>query len=230
MENSLKESNLNEKNYVVSWSGGKDGCMACYRALERGCKITKLVNFISDKPHKVRFHGMDAGLVQAQAQAMGIELLQKVASWEEYEKDFKETISWLKPQGVNGMVFGDIYLQVHLDWVQRVCGEIGVEALEPLWGRDTRELLNEFIDAGFEAVIGCVKTSLMGREWVGRSVDRSFMDYLGANGIDYCGEKGEFHTLVTGGPLFKKKIKLQQNGVLEHDGYCVLDVSKYELV
>lgn len=221
---------MSEKNFVVSWSGGKDGCMACYRALESGCNITRLVNFISDKPHKVRFHGMDAGLVRTQAQAMGIELLQKVASWEAYEKDFKETISGLKPQGVNGMVFGDIYLQEHLDWVQRVCDEIGVEALEPLWGHDTKDLLNEFMDAGFEAVIVCVNSTMMDKEWVGRSVDRSFADYLGANGIDHCGEKGEYHTLVTGGPLFKKKIKLLHNGIVDHDGYYLLDISKFELV
>jgi diphthine-ammonia ligase len=223
-------NSVNNNNYVVSWSGGKDGCMACYHALEKGCNITRLVNFISDKPNKVRFHGTNAKLMQIQAQAMGIELLQPVVSWEAYERDFKQTISGLKPQGVTGMVFGDIYVQEHLDWVQRVCSEIGVEALEPLWGRDTGELLNEFIDAGFEAVIVCAKSGLLDREWIGRRVDRSFMDYLGANGIDYCGEKGEYHTLVTGGPLFKHRIKLLQSETVDRDGHWLLEISKYELV
>jgi diphthine-ammonia ligase len=221
---------LNVNNYVVSWSGGKDGCLACYQALKKGCNITRLVNFMSDKPNKVRFHGTDARLIELQAKAMGLELVQPVASWEAYERDFKATISGLKPQGVMGMVFGDIYLQVHLDWVQRVCSEIGVEALEPLWGRDTRELLSEFIDAGFEATVVTAKADIVDREWIGRRVDRAFMDYLGAKGIDYCGENGEFHTLVTGGPLFKQKINLLQSEIIDHDGYYLLDISRYELV
>ena len=226
----MSEHEITANNYVVSWSGGKDGCMACYHARKSGRNVTRLVNFISENPKKVRFHGTNAGLIQVQAQAMGIDLLQPVTSWEQYERDFKQTIAGLKPQGVMGMVFGDIYLQEHLDWVQKVCGEIGVEALEPLWGRDTRDLLAEFIETGFEAVVICVKTDLVGREWVGRPVDRKFMDYLGAKGIDYCGEKGEYHTLVTYGPIFKQRVRLLHSEPVDHDGYCLLDIQGYELV
>lgn len=220
---------MKNNSYVVSWSGGKDGCMACYHALKQGCKISSLVNFISDNPEKVRFHGTDARLIDLQSRAMGIELLQKVASWEQYERDFKLTVAGLKQGGVMGMVFGDIYLQEHLDWVQRVCAEIGVEALEPLWGRDTKGLLKEFIDIGFEAVVVCAKSELIGKEWIGHKVDYSFMDYLGAKGIDYCGEKGEYHTLVTNGPIFKSRVKLLQSRIVQRDGYSLLDISRYEL-
>jgi len=91
--------------------------------VKKGRNITRLVNFISDNPKKVMFHGTNVGLIQAQARAMGIELLQPVTSWDQYERDFKQTIAGLKPQGVMGMVFGDIYLQENLDWVQKVCSE-----------------------------------------------------------------------------------------------------------
>lgn len=226
----MEKNGAKVNNYVVSWSGGKDGCMACYHALKNGRNITRLVNFISDNPKKVRFHGTNAGLIVAQARAMGIELLQPVTSWEQYESDFKQIIAGLKPLGVMGMVFGDIYLQEHLDWVQKVCNEIGIEPLEPLWGRDTRDLLSEFIEAGFEAVVIGAKTELVDKEWVGKPVDRSFMDYLGAKGIDYCGEKGEYHTLVTGGPIFKRRVRLLNSKTVDHDGYSTLDIQQYELV
>ena len=222
-------NNSASNKYVVSWSGGKDGCMACYHALKHGYNITHLVNFISENPKKVRFHGVDAGLIKLQAQALGLELLQPLTSWEQYEADFKQAIAGLKTQGVIGVVFGDIYLQEHLDWVQRVCAEIGVEAVEPLWGHDTDELLKEFIEAGFEAAIVCAKADVLEREWIGRRVDHVFLDYLRAQGVDCCGEKGEFHTLVTDGPIFKRRIRLFESEIQEHDGYYLLNVSRYDL-
>lgn len=204
--------------------------MAYYYALKNGRNITGLINFVSDNPKKVRFHGMHAGLIEAQARAIGIELLQPVTSWDQYERDFKQIIAGLKPLGVMGMVFGDIYLQEHLDWVQKVCSEIGVEPLEPLWGRDTRDLLAEFITAGFEAVVVCARTELVDGEWVGKPVDHSFMSYLDARGIDHCGERGEYHTLVTGGPVFKQKLRLLSSETFDQGGYRMLDIQEYELV
>ena len=82
------------------------------------------------------------------------------------------------PCGVNGMVFGDIYLQEHRDWVERVCGELGIEAVEPLWGRNTEEVVSDFIDSGFEAIIVSAKSKLFGKEWIGHRLDRDFINHL----------------------------------------------------
>jgi len=211
-------------NYIVSWSGGKDSCMALYEALRRGCKVTHLVNFISNDEKRVRFHGTNADLIKQQGAAMGIKVAQYETDWDGYERDFKAGVRKMLPTGVKGMIFGDIYLDVHKEWVNRVCGEIGIEALEPLWGRPTDEILDQFIQLGFEAVIVGVNSRQMDEKWVGRKVDDSFRDYLKKNNIDPCGENGEYHTVVINGPIFLQPLSLTLGGVISKNEYRLLDI------
>lgn len=217
-------------SYLVSWSGGKDGCFACYEAMRQGYQVSHLVNFIAQESQRVRFHGTEAKLIQLQSQAVGIPLLQKETTWDGYEKEFKEAVRSLLPNGIKGMVFGDIYLQEHRDWVERVCGEIGIEAVEPLWGRKTEDIISDFINSGFEAVIVSTKSKLIGKEWLGHGVDRDLVNYLSDSGIDHCGENGEYHTLVVDGPMFKSRIELAETRAIQRDNHWLLDIGKYRLV
>ena len=217
-------------SYLASWSGGKDGCFACYEAIRQGYQVSHLVNFIAQEHHRVRFHGTDARLIQLQSEAIGIPLLQKETTWNGYEREFKEAVRSLVPSGIKGMVFGDIYLQEHRDWVERVCGELGIEAVEPLWGRKTEEIISDFIDSGFEAVIISAKSELIGKEWIGRGVDRDFVNYLSDKGIDPCGENGEYHTLVVNGPIFTSRIEVKQSRITQRNSHWLLDISRYRLV
>ncbi len=217
-------------SYLASWSGGKDGCFACYEAMRQGYQISHIVNFIAQEHNRVRFHGTDTKLIQLQSQAIGIPLLQKETTWNRYEQEFKEAVRSLVPNSIKGMVFGDIYLQEHLDWVERVCGDIGIEAVEPLWGRNTKEIVADFIDSGFEAVIVSAKSKLIGQEWMGRYVGMDFINYLSERGIDPCGENGEYHTLVVNGPIFKSRIEIEQSKVVQRNSHWLLDISQHRLV
>ena len=216
-------------NYIASWSGGKDSCFACYKAILDGDKVSYLVNFISKEYKRVSFHGTEAKLIQLQAEAIGIPLLQKETTWNGYEEEFKEAVKSLIPHGVEGMVFGDIYLQEHRDWVERVCGELGIEAVEPLWGRDREEVLIEFMDAGFEATIVSANSDLFDEEGIGRRVDMDFLRYLKDNNIDACGENCEYHTFVTNGPLFNKEIRIKKSKTIKRRGYWLLDTIEYSI-
>jgi uncharacterized protein (TIGR00290 family) len=217
-------------SYLASWSGGKDGCFACYEAMRQGYQVTYLVNFITQGHRRVSFHGTDTKLIQLQSQAIGIPLLQKETTWGRYEQEFKEAVRSLVPKGIKGMVFGDIYLQEHLDWVERVCGDIGIEAVEPLWGRNTKEIVADFIDSGFEAVIVSAKSDLIDQKWMGRYVDMDFISYLSERDIDPCGENGEYHTLVVNGPIFKSRIEIRQSSIIQRNSHWLLDTSQYRLV
>ena len=224
-----KSNGIKGHNYIVSWSGGKDSCMALYEALRLGYKVTHLVNFISNDDKRVRFHGTNADLIKQQGAAMGIAVAQYETTWDGYERDFKAGVRGLLPTGVSGMIFGDIYLDVHKEWVERVCGEIGIEAVEPLWGRPTAELLDKFIELGFEAVIVGVNSKVMDEKWVGRAVDSSFRDYLNRNNIDPCGENGEYHTVVVNGPLFSRRLLLSTGDVISKNEYRLLDIKDVRL-
>ena len=216
-------------SYISSWSGGKDGCFACYLALSQGYKISHLVNCVAKEYQRVNFHGTEKRIVQLQGRAIGIPVLQKETTFGNYERDFKDAIRTLLPEGVRGMVFGDIYNDEHLKWVQGVCADLGIEAIEPLWGKSTEEIINDFIDAGFEAVIVAAKASLIDEEWLGKRLDRDFIDYLQGKNIDPCGESGEYHTLVVNGPLFKKRIEITESRTIRRENYWFLDTIKYRL-
>ena len=219
-----------EKAYIASWSGGKDSCFACYLALNQGYKISRLVNFISQEFKRVSFHGTESRLIQLQSQSLGIPLLQRETTWNGYEQEFREAVRSLLPHGIKGMVFGDIYLQEHKDWVERVCGDLGIEAIEPLWDKSSEKVFTDFIDAGFEAIIVSAKAELIDEDWIGQRVDRNFMEYLKAKNIDLCGENGEYHTLVVDGPLFKRRIEVTESRTIKRDSYWFLDTGKYWLI
>ena len=119
--------------YVVSWSGGKDSCFALWKAISQGVYVSHLLNFINEDSEKALSHGLAPELVALQAQAMELPMLQTRVTWETYEAGFKAAVEELKLRGITGLVAGDIHLQEHRDWIERVCGEVGVEAVLPLW-------------------------------------------------------------------------------------------------
>ncbi|MBN1807271.1 MAG: diphthine--ammonia ligase [Sedimentisphaerales bacterium] len=217
-------------SHIASWSGGKDSCLACYKAMLGGYDIRYLVNFVSKEYGRVSFHGTETGLIRLQAESIGKRLCQKQTSGDCYEQQFKEAVRSLIPDGIKGMIFGDIYLQEHKDWAERVCAEMGIEAVEPLWGRDTEDILSDFIDAGFQAVIIGAKSGLIDAEWLGRRVDRDFIEYLKRRNICPCGENGEYHTLVIDGPIFNRGIEIVEARTIARDDFWFLDTCKYELV
>jgi diphthine-ammonia ligase len=220
---------------AVSWSGGKDSCLACYKALQKGLSVAFLLNFIS-KDGKCMFHGVNARLIAAQSEAIGIPLIQRVTSLDEYEEEFKKAVKGLKEMGIDAIVFGDIDLIENLNWVIRVCNDVGIPYMEPLWQLDRVRILNEFINVGFEAVVISAKADIFDGKWLGRRVERVFIkDLLDLNitrGVDVCGELGEYHTLVVNGPIFKKRIKINvYNKILGEDYWkrWVLEVTDFTL-
>ncbi len=216
-----------------SWSGGKDSCFACYKALQSGYEIKYLVNFISREHRRCCFHGVEAGLLKLQAERIGIPLMQKevAADMKQYEKEFKEAMRGLISEGIGKVIFGDIYLLDNVNWVERVCKDAGVTPVEPLWNMPPSEIIEEFIGSGFKAVVVSCKDDCMGKEFIGRPVDRKFVAELKRRNICPCGENGEFHTLVVDGPIFRKKIEILESEPILKEGFWkhwFLDIKRYE--
>lgn len=222
-----------ECKVISSWSGGKDGCLALYRAVNLGYKAGVLLNFISRGTGRGCFHGLEGRLLRRQAELMGIPLVQWEVSpdMREYEKEFKSAVTDVRGDVMNHMVFGDIYLLDHQSWVERVCSEMNITPLEPLWNEPADDLINEFCDAGFKAVIISCRSDLMGKEFLGRYVDRELADELRKKGICPCGEKGEYHTLVVDGPLFSRPLRIARAGPVKKEGFWehwFLDIQQFE--
>ena len=218
---------------ICSWSGGKDCCLAYYKAISEGIDICHLLNFMSGDSQQSVSHGLDSALISLQAQAMGVSLIQRRVPWGTYEQCMKEVVENLKQEGVTAEVFGDIYLQEHKDWLDRVCTELDITPVFPLWQQDTERLIKDFIVAGFEAIVVSVKSDMMGREWLGRRIDQDFVHALqqhdGEVPIDVCGEKGEFHTVVLDGPVFEKRLVVEVGDVVEENGHFLLRIPRYSI-
>ncbi len=214
----------------VSWSGGKDCCLAYYRASTQGLKVTHAVNMVTQDRQVSCSHGLAAKWLQMQTQAMEIQLVQQPTTSTNYEAMFKKTIAALKQEGITTGVFGDIDFNAHREWIDRVCSAAGIAPHLPLWLEDQNKLLREFIASGFEAVVVATRAELLGEEWLGRSLDSGFVADLARLGnITPCGEAGEYHTLVINGPLFQKRLEITETKKVLKDGHWFLDIAECEL-
>ena len=185
----------------VSWSGGKDSCLALWRSQQSGFKVTHLLTAREETGSRVRSHGGSVQLMRAQAAALKLDIEFLSASWKEYEYQFIEKLTFLKSLGIQSGIFGDIDLIAHREWEEKVCGAAGIAACLPLWNEDRLSLVSEFFHAGFKARVSCVDGRFLDDTFVGCEFDQSFIDRLPA-GVDACGENGEFHTFVYDGPNF----------------------------
>jgi len=213
----------------VSWSGGKESNFALYQAAKEGFRISHLLNMVTEEGERSRSHGLSSKLIRLQSEALNIPLLQQRCGWTTYEREFKKAVLKLKKKGIEAGVFGDIDFQEHRDWVERVCREVGIKAELPLWGKNRKELLEEFILAGFEAIIVAVKAEVLGKDWLGKKIDKNLVRELEKKKIDLCGESGEYHTFVINGPIFKRRIKILKSNKVFKDGRWFLDILNYEL-
>lgn len=207
------------KRTAVSWSGGKDSCLAAYRAVKAGYDIRWLLNMVSGDDGQCCFHCVDGGLIRLQGELMGIPVVQKGMSKDmgRYRDEFQAALKRL--DGLETMVFGDIFLDEHKDWVEKTCGDVGIEAVEPIWNEDVVALGEEFIDLGFKALVVTCQAEKLGCEFVGRIYDREMMHEVKKMGVCPCGENGEFHTLVIDGPTFKRPIEILEKEISLREGF-----------
>ena len=217
---------------ISSWSGGKDSCLACYKATQQGYQIKYLLNFISKEFKRCCFHGIEAPLIKLQAELIGIPLVQKevTADMQKYEEEFKEAVEALKSEGINKMVFGDIFLLDRINWLERVSKEIGIMPIVPLWNKKPENIIEEFIDLGFKALVVSCQADKFGKDFIGRYIDKKMVAELKSRNICPAGENGEFHTLVVDGPIFKKPIKIGKSAAIIKEGfwkYWFLDIREY---
>lgn len=216
---------------VSSWSGGKDSCYAYYLAKAQGHQILSLLTMMMSED-KSNFHMIPSGILDAQAQAMGVPLIKKTSTAATYEADFKAVLSECKAKGAEGLVTGDIYeVAGHEEgWLARVCKEIGLATVKPLWMGDTKQIYLDYLNTGLKATV--VRTNkTLSLDWLGRVLDRKFYDdILALGGVDPCGEGGEYHTVITDGPNFKQKIELLETEKKRlENGFGYLDIKKWKV-
>ncbi len=218
------EQSLAGRPFFCSWSGGKDSCLALYHAIQSGGTPQSLVTMLSEDGVTSRSHALPKPLLEKQARSLGLQAVFRSASWEQYEAEFTAALREFKRLGIEVGVFGDIDVDEHREWVHRVCSVAGIVPVHPLWKRNRRELLEEFISLGFRAQIVVVNKQKLDQHFLGRAIDAQTITEMEQVGIDPSGELGEYHTVVTDGPMFCRSVEIKVAGQEQHEGYWFLKV------
>ena len=209
-----------------SWSGGKDSCLALYLAQQQGVKVSTLFTMMVPEIGRSRSHGIRQDILEEQAQLMDMTWLCRSATWDAYRTQFLNGLASLADQGMIGGVFGDIDADAHKQWNIDVCAEYGMQAIHPIWQRDRQQLLDLFLSLGFQARIICVREGVLDPSFVGRELNQDTLRDLRGEDIDFCGENGEYHTLVVDGPLFSQRLDVAFGDPQLRGGMWVADVKR----
>jgi uncharacterized protein (TIGR00290 family) len=216
------------KRLLLSWSGGKDSAWALYllRA-DPAVEVVGLLTTLNEAFGRVAMHGFREELLDAQAEAVGLPVWKVPLPWpcanEVYEALMAEACARAVREGVDGIAFGDLFLEdIRAYRVAKMEGT-GLEAVFPCWGLPTAELARAMIAAGFRAWLTCVDPRRLDRSFAGREFDEALLGEL-PEGVDPCGELGEFHTFVSDGPVFARAVEVVRGEVVERDGFVFADL------
>ena len=218
------EESIVGRPFFCSWSGGKDSCLALYHAFQNGGKPHSLLTILSEDEVTSRSHALPRPLIEEQARRLGLRAVFRSASWQRYEEEFISALHEFKKSGIEIGVFGDIDVDSHREWVRRVCGAAGIVPVHPLWKRNRRELLEEFIVLGFKAQVVVINEQKLDKNFLGKTIQAQTITAMEGTGIDPSGEFGEYHTVVTDGPIFSAKVEIKIVGQAHHEGYWFLKV------
>jgi uncharacterized protein (TIGR00290 family) len=213
---------------VLSWSSGKDCAFALVEAKRLGlADVVAVLTTTNEAFDRVALHGTRNALLRRQVEALGLPLIEVPLPWpcsnEDYEARMTVAMDRVLAMDVRHMVFGDLFLEDVRAYREEKLKPLGVEAIFPLWGRPTQDLAHEMIAAGIEARLVTVDPRKLDARFAGRLFDTSLLADL-PQGIDPCGERGEFHTAVLAGPMFSAPIVADVGEVVERDGFVFADL------
>jgi len=214
---------------AVAWSTGKDCAWALHRIRAAGSlEIVALLTTVTETFVRVSMHGVREEVVKAQARALRLPLITVPIPYpcpnEVYERAMGTAVGRLREEGVTRLVFGDLFLEDVRSYREQRLEGTGVQPVFPLWGLPTRALAEEMIDQGLEARIVTLDPRVVPRSLAGRTLTRALLAEL-PDGVDPCGERGEFHTCVTAGPMFDRPIPVIAGPVVERDGFVFADLA-----
>jgi uncharacterized protein (TIGR00290 family) len=213
---------------LMCWSGGKDSCLALYEIQKStDYRVAALLTTITRDYDRISMHGVRSVLLERQAMSLELPLHQvlisKDANNEEYEMKMVEAFREYRENGIDSVVFGDLFLEDIRAYRDQFLAKHKMQGLYPVWQRNTTDFIKEFIELGFKAVVTCVDSKALDQSFAGKTIDNDFLRSLPAK-VDPCGENGEFHTFVYDGPSFAQPVKFSVGERVSRDGFWFCDL------
>lgn len=209
---------------AVMFSGGKDSMLALDRAVRAAYDVRRLVTLYDGPSGRVRFHGVPVAVMRAQAAALGIASRMYATTAETFEAVFLRALDELRAEGFGAVVFGNIHLADVRAWYEERVRAAGLAHVEPIWGEEPGRLAREVVARGYRALLTCVEEARADAAWLGQTLSDELIGAFERHGIDVCGERGEYHTLVTDGPLFARPLAVRTGETRTEAGFRMLDV------
>lgn len=202
---------MKKEGIIVSWSSGKDSCVMLHNLIQmEHYSICSLMTMLRDD-QRVSAHGVRKELLLAQAEALQIPIrLLTITNDNSYESCLRQYIAESVEQGVHTFAYGDLFLEDIRNYRIKNHKELETNCLFPIWGKNTKQLAKEIVDLGYKIIVTCVDTKKLDASFAGRVFDHQFIRDLPEH-IDPCGENGEFHTFVYGGPIFRNRVSFKKN-------------------
>lgn len=210
--------------HAVIFSGGKDSMLALDRARRQGYTDLRLITLYDGPSGRVRFHGVPVVVMRAQAEALGLPMRCIPTTPATFESAFLAAFGELVDEGVRGAIFGNIHLADVRAWYEERVRGAGLEHIEPLWGDEPSALVRESLARGYRSLLTCVDATRAEPAWLGQIISDDLVAAFERAGIDACGERGEYHTLVVDGPLFRHPLAIQTGEIHTEGPFHQLDV------
>ena len=212
----------------LSWSSGKDSAWALHVARQQGeFEITRLLTTVNSGYRRVAMHAVREELLEAQAEAAGLPLakvpIPPQCSNEIYEAAMAKAMEQARAEDVQHVLFGDLFLEDVRQYREEKLQAVEMQAVFPLWLRDTRELAEEMVASGLRARLTCVDPKQLDASFAGRTFDAQLLADL-PEGVDPCGERGEFHSFCYAGPMFSAPLSIRPGEVVEREGFIFADI------
>jgi len=214
------------KKFVASYSGGKDGAFAIYKAMIQGMAPLALITTFSIDLERSWFHYFPEALLKEVADSIGAPLWLIRTDGAGYEDNFEKTLRLAKESGADVCVFGDIDIEEHINWCTGRCVSAGIEAMFPLYGQGREAIVDGFIGSGFIAYFTIIDTTKINAGLLGKALTKETARELRAQGADICGENGEYHTFVADGPIFARPVEFTFGEKIYDNGRVILPVKQ----
>ena len=213
---------------LLSWSSGKDSAWSLHLLRQRGeYEVVGLLTTFNDVAGRVAMHAVRRELVERQAAAAGLPLWAVPLPWpcsnEQYESAMAETCAKAVAEGVEGVAFGDLFLEDVRAYREKQMKDTGLQPIFPVWGLPTRALAQEMITCGTRAKLTCIDTGKLDRSFAGREFDEALLADL-PEGVDPCGERGEFHSFVYAGPMLSASLPVVVGATVVRDQFVFADL------
>ena len=208
---------------AISWSGGKDSCAALQRSRDQ-FDVVVMITMFDEDASRSRSHGLRPEVLAAQAASLGLRQIVGRCSWSTYDDTFVTALAQAASEGITHVIFGDILFPEHRQWAETMCARAGLVAVEPLWGSSTTTLFEEWVASGADALIVTTRAALLDESWLGRRLSADLLPLFEQLGVDPCGERGEYHTVVTNSPMFRQPLRLLVSQSVQRADCWALDV------